>query len=273
MAGRADYQDRKDAKNESRRRRAEQKRAASEAGIKRSSDMLPDNGQPILVGHHSEGRHRRDLERSNNLMRASIQESNEAQELERRADASENSGAISSDDPDALPKLRVKLAGMEAQREKYKAYNKLARKEKRDQLPSYMLTNLAGNIRRVKQRIEELEAAEKRTIPADRITADGEITVHWDVDTNRVQVFSPKPASREEREARSEIMRRHGFVWAHSETAWQRQAHARAWHEGLAAADAIEKRLAPTATPKTLEQVFDDAFAHSKNNPSAWGHE
>jgi hypothetical protein len=42
-------------------------------------------GQPILVGHHSEKRHRRVIEKANNAMHKSIEESNKAEEYERRA--------------------------------------------------------------------------------------------------------------------------------------------------------------------------------------------
>lgn len=43
-------------------------------------------GEPIKVGHHSEGRHRRMFERYDNKMRKSIEESDRAKEYERRAE-------------------------------------------------------------------------------------------------------------------------------------------------------------------------------------------
>lgn len=42
-------------------------------------------GQPILVGHHSERRHRRDIERIDNNMRKSVEESEKAEYLKDRA--------------------------------------------------------------------------------------------------------------------------------------------------------------------------------------------
>ena len=42
-------------------------------------------GQPILVGHHSESRHRRTIEKADNAMRKSVEESGKAEEYERRA--------------------------------------------------------------------------------------------------------------------------------------------------------------------------------------------
>lgn len=50
--------------------------------------MIPF-GQPILVGHHSEGRHRRDLAKIETNMRKGIEESNYSAELARRAEHNE----------------------------------------------------------------------------------------------------------------------------------------------------------------------------------------
>lgn len=67
--------------------RAAKKRKTAEELARRSSELVEDipMGQPILVGHHSEGRHRRTLERSQNAMFKSVDLHNEARELERRA--------------------------------------------------------------------------------------------------------------------------------------------------------------------------------------------
>lgn len=43
-------------------------------------------GQPILVGHHSEKRHRRTIEKADNAMRKSIEESQKAEEYRQRAE-------------------------------------------------------------------------------------------------------------------------------------------------------------------------------------------
>src|SRR5216683_1919141 len=68
-------------------------------------------GQPILVGHHSERRHRRDLARHDRLMRKVIATDKRAKELAQRA--STVTRAISSDDPDAPDKLRERIAKLE----------------------------------------------------------------------------------------------------------------------------------------------------------------
>lgn len=43
-------------------------------------------GQPILVGHHSEGRHRADIRRSDNAMRHSVEEADKAKEYNGKAE-------------------------------------------------------------------------------------------------------------------------------------------------------------------------------------------
>jgi hypothetical protein len=68
--------------------RAQRAEAVSAAAHQRSRDILDwiPPGQPILVGHHSERGHRRDLERADNAMRQSIAESAKAEHYERSAE-------------------------------------------------------------------------------------------------------------------------------------------------------------------------------------------
>jgi hypothetical protein len=146
---------------------------------RRLASFIP-MGQPILVGHHSEKRHRRDLDRINRGFEKSWELSKKAGELNARA---ENLGkhGVSSDDPDAPDKLAVKLAGLEELHAKMKAANKLVKKgdvaaltelmgsEKvaaellkpdfcgRLGFPAYAISNSNANIKRVKDRIAHLE--------------------------------------------------------------------------------------------------------------------
>ncbi len=60
----------------------------SNAAFKQShaiTDMIP-MGQPILVGHHSEARHRRDLDKSWNLMGKGVELSNKAESHEGKSE-------------------------------------------------------------------------------------------------------------------------------------------------------------------------------------------
>ncbi len=86
-------------------------------------------GQPILVGRHSERRHRRALQRCDDRMRQGFARLKEAEDYAYRAAAVGTSG-ISSDDPEAVEKLGEKVEHLEAQRERIKAINAAWRKTK-----------------------------------------------------------------------------------------------------------------------------------------------
>lgn len=64
---------------------ANKKSMASYQKSKSITDHIP-MGQPILIGHHSERRHRRDLERSDNAMRKSIEENEKSEHYGHRAE-------------------------------------------------------------------------------------------------------------------------------------------------------------------------------------------
>jgi uncharacterized protein DUF3560 len=85
-------------------------------------------GQPILVGHHSERRHRKALERIDNKIRKGFEASAEAERLEQRIEAAESRKAIDSDNPDAENLLIAKIARLKDKIEHAKRINKLLRK-------------------------------------------------------------------------------------------------------------------------------------------------
>lgn len=85
----ADRAERAEARAEHLSEQAERLEAKSDeldGRRKEISDMIPF-GQPVLVGHHSEGRHRRDIGRIDSLMGKSVEAHREATEASRRADA------------------------------------------------------------------------------------------------------------------------------------------------------------------------------------------
>ena len=116
-----------------RRREWAEKRAAKSDGAFKSASALANNiplGQPILVGHHSEKRARRDQDRIHNGMRKGIEHNDMAKkhtgaavEIERQLDNS-----IYNDDHDRDEKLREKLADLERRRDRMKAINSWFRK-------------------------------------------------------------------------------------------------------------------------------------------------
>ena len=150
-------------------------------------------------------------------------------------------GGISADDDLAVEKLTKKLEGMESQQAMMKAVNAYYRKHKtlegcpeltaeqvekvtasmsqdwrKDPVPfpSYLLTNNNANIRRVRQRIEELS---NRSEFVGWTFPGGEAKVNEA--ENRLQLlFEEKPDTDTRQALKSE-----GFKWAPSQGAWQRQ--------------------------------------------------
>lgn len=170
----------------------DKKSDAAHARVHEIADGIPF-GQPILVGHHSERRARRDQERMDAGMRASIDNSRAADDHRSKADGIERALATSvfSDDEDAVERLTEIVAELEAKRDRMKAYNALRRKRKSDTegfaedfaaagvtddeargllsairvvpyqikhgaFPAYELSNLGATIRQKKQRIEQI---------------------------------------------------------------------------------------------------------------------
>jgi len=172
-------------------------------------------GQPILVGHHSERRHRKTLERAENKAKKCIEAGEKAQYYKDKLEALENNNAISSDDSNALEKLKSKLENLEEQRETIKQYNKQAKKEGKFPLESWRLTNLGQNIRSVKKRIQKLELIESQE---NREHKFENCLVVENYEENRLQVFFDEIP---EVEARDKL-KRYGFKWAKSIGAWQR---------------------------------------------------
>ena len=205
-------------------------------------------GQPILVGHHSEGRHRNAIKRANNAMRRGIDAQSKAGHYAAKAD-SVGKGGISSDDPEAVVKLREKLAKLEARQERMKAMNKawraLAKKPdaaatsklldalddsarmiverfkpeyswQKGPAEGYELSNNNANMTRVKERIADLERAADRE-PAADIEGNGYRLIE-NVEENRIQLFFPgKPSA----DIRSNL-KSNGFRWSRYNGCWQR---------------------------------------------------
>lgn len=188
-------------------------RLSSEAN--RTASFIP-MGQPILVGHHSEKRHRRDLDRIARKQDQAFSEHKKAQHYDRKSE-SYGTHSISSDDPEASAKLQTKLDGMEAKRSAIKLANRVARKAGKEAAPSYVLQNLGANIRRVRDRIKVLEDSAKQPEVAP-VECDG-FTIEECTTDNRLRfIFDGKPSA----EVRK-IMKSNGFRWAPSVGAWQRQ--------------------------------------------------
>lgn len=164
----------------------EQRAAGRRAEVDRIAGMIP-MGQPILVGHHSERRHRRDIARIDDGMRATIELGGKAARQASSADEIEAQAAraIYDDDPDAIERLEEKLQRLEAERDAIKAKRAELRKAGGAQLramgawereevmraagaPQYRVTNLGGTITQTRDRIARLKR-EKVQGPRDRL--------------------------------------------------------------------------------------------------------
>lgn len=256
-----------EAKQEARRERIEAAAAKASAESSRaagSASAIARNipfGQPILVGHHSEGRHRRDAARIDNGFRKAHELEQKAERLQRKADAVGTAG-VSSDDPEAVEKLKEKLASLEAKRDMMKTTNKAYRVGGWDAVgealgwsaeavermkaksiavkmtsssvfEAFELTNLGANIRNVKKRIEGLAAKSKEGPVADVVFEGFRVIENMDI--NRVQlVFDGRPG----KETRA-LLKRSCFRWAPSEGAWQRQLNNAGRYEAGYVAKAI----------------------------------
>lgn len=126
------YRDRRLARADRLREWAEKRAARSSGNFTRAHNLIKDIpfGQPILVGHHSERRHRRTLERSDAAMRRGVEDERKAGDMASRAASIEDAAerAIYRDDVDAIERLQAKIAKLEAERDTMKRANAIVRK-------------------------------------------------------------------------------------------------------------------------------------------------
>lgn len=244
------YEKKLEAKRARYQELAEKKEAEARARYKAVDDiakMIP-MGQPVLVGHHSEKRHRKDLERMDQNMRKGIEASDAAKYYKNKAETY-GTYSISADDPDAVRKLKQELQELEHDQAVMKNVNKIIRnkkltkEEKIEQLkalhasaheirswltpdymgkcgvPSYVLSNRSANIRRIKQRIDQLSATQMQEPQEDTEHPDYRVVLN--TEDNRVRIFfTGIPAAPVRKYLKS-----HGWKWAPSVQAWQRYAH------------------------------------------------
>ena len=108
------------------RRKAAEKAVESAAARARSHDMGSTRplGQP-LVGSPARMRTQRNaIDRQNQVSDKAWELHKESEELKRRASAAASNRSIYRDDPEAIPKLRRKLASLESQRDGLKPQRK-----------------------------------------------------------------------------------------------------------------------------------------------------
>lgn len=189
------YRERREARAARRREWAEGREAKAAEAFE-ASDLSEGRsgipfGQPILAGHHSQRRHERALGRAQAAATRGLEHADMAERHTQAAVTIEHQLATSiyDDDPDAIERLEAKLAGLEGERDRVKAYNASCRraaktggvgdlelldeKQRADlvgtmracpymigpggKAPAYLLSNLGGNITRTRKRLEKLQ--------------------------------------------------------------------------------------------------------------------
>ena len=152
-------------------------------------------------------------------------------------------GGISSDDPNALEKLEAKLADLVKAQQAMKEANAYYRKNQtldgcpvlsEDEIatinahwargwykgvpfPAYSLSNNNANMKRVRDRIEQIKKRQTETAPEGWDFDGGKVVMN--TTENRLQIiFDGKP----EADIRQKL-KGSGFRWAPSQGAWQRQ--------------------------------------------------
>lgn len=217
--------ERLERKLEKRQEWAEKRRSDATARFKaaqQATEGIP-MGQPILIGHHSEKRHRAAIARSDANMRKSCESSDMAAHHESKAAglARQLDGSIFSDDPDALEQLAARIEELEAERNRNNAINKIVRAKPRAEstpeklaqlaklglsetvarklfepdcfggkgIPSYVNKNLGGNIKRLRDRVADIKRRQARSEAAEK---NGGIVIEGD-EWVRV-TFAEKPS-------------------------------------------------------------------------------
>lgn len=266
--------ERLERKAERRREWADSRRRRSAAGFQKArviADGIP-LGQPILVGHHSEKRHRRDIARIDAGMREGCESADMARTHDSKAAGIEAAldRAIFSDDRDALDALRARIAEREAERDRYVELNKKIRKEwknrgadgtppagwldrigatpaearaiasnmihgwqKSPMFPAYTLSNLGGRIASDKKRLQHIEAQQQ--IAARAEAAPDGVLIETSAASNWTRVtFADKPDR-----AILDALKAAGYRWGSG-----------SWHGYADKLPDVVRELAPPAEPE-----------------------
>lgn len=240
------YQERKQARINRYKELAEKNQALATAKIERAEKLSEciQFGQPIIVGHHSEKRDRAFRNKITKTFEQGFMAMDKAKYYEQKAISAENNNSISSDNPDALKLLKEKLEKLTNNQNLMKAINKIVKNKKKTDaekieeilklgvsketaqkalepdfcgrigFPAYALQNNNANIKRVKERIIELEKKESET--TTEIEVNG-VKIIDNIDANRLQIFFQDIPSEEIRNT----LKHSGFRWSRYNSCWQ----------------------------------------------------
>ncbi|MDO4563927.1 MAG: DUF3560 domain-containing protein [Clostridia bacterium] len=244
------YEEKKQRRIDYYNEKAEKLEQESGRLAKESSEMVSaiPPGQPLLVDHYSYKADKNYRDRAWNKMDKSVEVGKKADYYRSKAEAAEKNTAISSDDPDAVTKLKEKLQKLQDFQSYMKKVNAYYRKngtmkgfegisdEKAAEIDeavksgyswetapyaAYRLSNNNAEINRLKKRIASLERREETGFVGWQFEG-GEAVANSE--ENRLQlIFDEKPTE----EQRSKL-KGWGFRWSPSNMAWQRQLNGNA---------------------------------------------
>lgn len=243
------YEERKQARIERYQALADKAARESEALGRQASKMLDaiPPGQPLLVDHYSYNSDKRYRERIWNKTGKSVEAAKKSDYYAAKAEAAERNTAIFSDDPQALEKLKEKLEDLEDSHAFMKQVNAYYRLHKTchgaeglseesavkieegmqyhpwdpTPFPSYALSSSNQEIRRIRERIRQLER--DREVGYAGWDFEGGRAVA-NQEENRLQLFfDEKPPEEQRKELRAS-----GFVFSREHMAWQRKLNGNA---------------------------------------------
>lgn len=235
-----EYEAKRNARYERLLRAAEKAHTESEAALnasRRMSDYIPV-GQPILIGHCSEGRDRRFRERIRKKASRGFELAKKAEELRNRAASVEQNESIYSDNPEAINLLTRKINELKDEQAEMKRINAALRKgadfdalemsdKHRNELlsvekyqayyeprkkgfPPYALTNINAKIKAAEKRAELVQ--EKQSAPDNNEEVNG-VRIEWRPAENRIRLFYPARVPPET----FNLLKQHGFRALRSE--------------------------------------------------------
>lgn len=201
-------------------------------------DMIPF-GQPILIGHHSEGRHRRHLDKIQNTTRKAIETGKKSEYYQDKVKNVLNPRGISADDPEAIIKLNSEIDELEKIRIHLKTTYEFKAgvkdyEEGSEHYRKLELESVTRKIRDKKKRIDDLRAV--KNIP-DVDTTINNVRVFTDKEDNRLKISFPcKPNP----EIISKL-KHSGFHWSPFNKTWQRMIG----NYAIVLAEQIQKEFKP----------------------------
>ena len=240
MAGRQDYEERKQARIDRLENAISKTRTGASEAFDRSYNLIKDIpiGQPNINGALTGI-----MNKSRNAMNASCKLSDKADYLEEKLTAVENNKAISSDDPNSIEKLQEKIDSLKTKQDFAKALNAYYRKNgtcagfrdlttekaakwdkaakdsyswEQRPFPSYELTSINSKIKAAQERINQIQRVE--AMPEETIIYDDFCEIISDAETNRIAIefygIAPPQCA--------EKLKGNGFKWAYTEKRWQR---------------------------------------------------